>query len=68
MLNVLSDDQLDFDADNRYVLFCQAKNIADALHCFGEQDQKLLKEVHVTLRDLAVAVFADVRRKKDRNW
>jgi hypothetical protein len=63
-----TDDELDFDADRRYELLCQAKTVADSLHCFGEQDHKLLKEVHDTLRELSVAVLSDLKRKKDRKW
>jgi hypothetical protein len=62
-----TDDELDFDADRRYELLCQAKTVVDAMHAYGEKG-KPMDEAHHTLWELSIAVFSDIKRKKDRKW
>jgi hypothetical protein len=63
----LTEDELDFDADRRYALMCQAKAVVDAMHAYGEKG-KPIDEAHHMLWELSIGVLADLKRKKDRKW
>jgi hypothetical protein len=68
-LPTISDEQLDDDADWNSRLMADSQLLMDALNAYGEADRsKFRDEVRHELSEASTAVFADIKRKKDRKW